>query len=69
MSKCRTCGKEIVWLKTLRGKSMPVDAETVDEGEKEFNYKKHISHFATCNQPEFWRKKNEKNDQPAHNVD
>lgn len=27
--ECRACGKQITFLKTLKGKSMPVDAESV----------------------------------------
>lgn len=29
MAKCRSCGKEIKWLKTISGKNMPVDIEPV----------------------------------------
>lgn len=29
MSKCRSCGAEIIWIKTARGKAMPCDAEPV----------------------------------------
>ena len=29
MSKCKSCGKEIRWVKTFSGKTMPVDAEKV----------------------------------------
>lgn len=29
MSKCRRCGKEIVWIKTRAGKSMPCDIDPV----------------------------------------
>jgi len=29
MSECRSCGAEIVWLKTSAGKNIPVDADTV----------------------------------------
>jgi hypothetical protein len=37
-----------VWLKTASGKNMPVDADTVDEGDTEFDHEKHVSHFSTC---------------------
>jgi len=30
MSKCKSCGAEIRWIKTFSGKSMPVDAEPVN---------------------------------------
>lgn len=30
MAVCKSCGATIKWLKTIRGKSMPVDAEPVE---------------------------------------
>lgn len=45
---CRSCGAEIVWLKTAAGKNMPVDAETFETGDELFDIKRHTSHFATC---------------------
>ena len=45
---CRSCGAEIVWLKTAAGKNMPIDAETWEPGDDEFDHKRHTSHFATC---------------------
>lgn len=47
---CRSCGAEIVFLRTRTGSRMPVDAETVEEGEELFDPKRHTSHFATCPQ-------------------
>ena len=29
MSKCKSCGAEITWIKTTSGKSMPCDAQAV----------------------------------------
>lgn len=45
---CRSCGAQIVFLRTSRNKSIPVDIATVAEGEETFDHKKHRSHFATC---------------------
>ena len=45
---CRSCGAEIRFLKTHSGATMPVNAETVEPGDELFDYKRHISHFATC---------------------
>ena len=45
---CRSCRAEIVWLKTTGGKAMPVDAASVQEGDKLYSYTRHISHFASC---------------------
>ena len=46
---CRSCGADVIWVKTLAGKWMPVDPA---EGEDEF-----VSHFATCPDAAGWRKK------------
>ena len=58
MSQCRSCGAEIVWMKTGSGKNIPVDAETVaDEGATIFDPEQMISHFATCPEAKEWREK------------
>ena len=41
--KCRGCGAAIVWVKTAKGKNMPVDAD----GQ---------SHFATCPKAQDFRR-------------
>lgn len=46
--KCRSCGAEIYWVKTDKGKSMPINADL----------KK--SHFATCPEHKQWRKRDVK---------
>jgi len=59
IAKCRSCQANIVWMKTERGKNMPVDADSVDEAELEphpqyggspqFDQELgHVSHFSTC---------------------
>jgi len=58
MSECRSCGAEIVWLKTSAGKNIPVDADTVaDAGAEIFDPDTMMSHFATCPDASKWRKK------------
>lgn len=47
MALCRSCGAEIAWVKTEKGKSMPVDIDSWD-GNRIFTPGKHISHFASC---------------------
>ena len=32
MSRCKSCGAQIVWVKTDSGKRMPVDAEPSEDG-------------------------------------
>lgn len=57
MPKCRSCGEQIIFLKTASGKNIPVDAETVTEGDDLFEPKSgHVSHFATCSDPGAHRK-------------
>lgn len=54
---CRSCGEYIAFLKTASGKSMPVDAESVTEGDEEFDKDVHVSHFATCPDANKFRKR------------
>lgn len=55
---CLSCGAEIVWLKTIAGRSIPCNAKKVaivsDAGKVLFG---RVSHFATCKDAESWRKK------------
>lgn len=56
-AECRSCQAEIVFLRTGQGKQIPVDAETVTEGDELFEPRSgHVSHFATCNDPDRFRK-------------
>jgi len=49
VGKCRSCAAAIVWMPTAKGKTMPVDAETVNRGDEMYDASKgHVSHFATC---------------------
>lgn len=56
-TKCRGCGKEIIFMPTKGGKFMPVDLETYD-GTTLFDSKRHVSHFATCPKGKEFRKDN-----------
>lgn len=53
MATCKTCGAEILWIRTTTGKMHPIDAKP----EKRWVWnavdgwdllETHISHFATC---------------------
>jgi hypothetical protein len=47
--RCSSCRAMIVWLKTAKGKNMPVDADTVKPEDTIFDPDSdQISHFATC---------------------
>lgn len=55
---CKSCGAEIVWLKTNNNKNIPVDRNSIiDEDATIFDPNQMISHFATCPDSEKWREK------------
>lgn len=72
LADCRSCGAPVIWTVTERGKRMPVDAEPVWGGEfvigqegdivraiydrRDGDCLRHKSHFATCDQPDKWRR-------------
>jgi hypothetical protein len=64
--ECRSCGATVVWMVTGRGRNIPVDADSVDEAELEFDevtglplfhYGEHQSHFETCPDAKDWRRR------------
>lgn len=51
VTKCRSCSADIVWMWTKNSKKMPVNADSIgpeDDHLTEFDPKRHMSHFATC---------------------
>lgn len=62
MSRCRSCGAEILWSKTTNNKNIPIDLEPVLGGnitieangvlalvhKPEPDIKRYVSHFKTC---------------------
>ena len=55
ISQCRGCDADIVWMKTMRGKKIPVNVMPTEPefrgpnaGETGFKYGEHQAHFATC---------------------
>lgn len=71
ISKCRSCGADIIWVELKNGKKHPLDSEIVEaDGNKvlyldditEFKKlpagrKGYVSHFATCPDAKDWRRK------------
>ncbi|MGO9056372.1 MAG: hypothetical protein ACLQU2_03180 [Candidatus Binataceae bacterium] len=62
-AKCRGCGADILWAKTLAGKAVPLDAKPekrfVLTGMSEDGVKlidSYLSHFVTCPQAAAFRK-------------
>ncbi len=56
ITHCRKCNAEMVWLATSAGKTMPVNADTVREGDEVYDHTRHVSHFATCKFADSFRK-------------
>ena len=54
--KCKACGKEISFLRTDRGKAIPVDKDTVDAADEYFDPDRHVTHFRTCPNAKDFRK-------------
>lgn len=57
ISKCSSCGQEIVWMITKKNKNIPVDIESVDtdhlfaigpDEKLSFEFGTHSCHFNTC---------------------
>lgn len=67
MGTCRSCGASVIWAKTAKGKSMPLEAVPPSEGNVRVNKDgvaeygakgsgPYVSHFATCKDAPLWRK-------------
>lgn len=68
MSVCKTCGASIIWVKTTKGKDMPLDARKLSvfvidpaqsaEGKQlAIQVTGYESHFATCVDADLHRKR------------
>lgn len=70
-SPCRSCAAPILWVRTSKGKLMPLDAEPCADGNMvvvdgvaftaytldfEQDRPRYRSHYATCPQAKEWRK-------------
>jgi hypothetical protein len=54
--KCKSCGKEITFLRTEKGKTIPVDMDTVEAADEYFERDHHVTHFRTCPEAGKFRK-------------
>jgi predicted RNA-binding Zn-ribbon protein involved in translation (DUF1610 family) len=50
ITRCKSCRAQIIWFRTLAGKNMPVDADTVEPEDDDLDLSRHVSHFSTCPQ-------------------
>ena len=56
-AECKACHEPIVWLKTFKGKNIPVDDNSsVREGDETFDRSRHSCHFDTCPNADQFRK-------------
>ena len=56
ITRCKSCRAQIIWFRTASGKSMPVNADTVEPEDDEYEHGRHISHFSTCPDQARWRR-------------
>lgn len=57
ISKCRSCGAAILWMKTKKGKNIPVDWDIRFIDDELFSMPAgHVAHWSTCKNPEPFRR-------------
>lgn len=57
MSQCKACGAEIKWIRTERGKQMPVDIKPITViTELGKTIRAYTPHWASCHGAEMFRK-------------
>lgn len=56
---CKSCGADIVFLRTVNGKNMPVNADTVEPGDVDYEHGRHVAHWATCPQASQHRRRDQ----------
>lgn len=54
--RCRSCNARIIFLETAQAKKIPVDADTVESDDTEFDADRHVTHFRTCTDPQRFRR-------------
>lgn len=58
ISKCRSCGADIVWMKTKKGKNIPVDYDHTNDPETTvFDPDTMTTHFETCPDADKFRRR------------
>lgn len=48
ITRCKSCRARIIFLATAKGSQMPVDADTVEAADEQYDPSRHESHFKTC---------------------
>lgn len=73
ISKCgnkkrKGCGEPIIWLKTRRGKFMPIEPESVEPDDELYDHRRHVVHWGNCPYADWFRASRETPaDTPAEN--
>ena len=62
ISNCKGCGAAIIWIKTAKGKNMPIDAKPVKaylpDPVNEYSFVDvHLPHWGTCPKARDFKKK------------
>lgn len=53
ITRCRACRARIIFLQSPTSERMvPVDADTVEDGDEVYESGRHVSHFTTCSDPD-----------------
>lgn len=56
ITSCRECGADIVFLYTAGCNRMPVNADSVEPGDVDYDLQRHEAHWSTCTKPERFRR-------------
>jgi hypothetical protein len=62
--KRKGCGEPIIWLKTRRGKFMPIEPDSVEPDDDLYDHGRHVVHWSTCPYADWFRKSRDQ-DPPA----
>jgi hypothetical protein len=57
-TQCAGCSEPIKYLRTEAGHWMPVNPDSMAEGDTKFKPGVHVSHFATCSHAAEFRRRN-----------
>lgn len=48
IKRCKFCTAKIIWFKDQEGRNVPVDEDTVEADDEEFEPEKHLPHLPVC---------------------
>lgn len=53
--KRKGCGARIIWLRTRRGRFMPIEPESVEPDDELYDHGRHVVHWASCPYADWFR--------------